>query len=85
MMTRRPKAILSSKNYKFGAEKVIISTQTYRDFCVSYIIELAIFGDSFKYLHTGEIIAQTKKQVLIHIASKKKDEGAVYKRSAGCF
>ena len=59
MMTRRPKAILSSKNYKSGAEKVIISTQTYRDFCVSYIIELAIFGDSFKYLHTGEIIAQT--------------------------
>ena len=68
MMTHRPKAILSSKYYKFGAERVIISTKSYGDFRVSYIIELAIFGDSFKYLHTGEIIAQTKNrfQYILH-------------------
>ena len=31
-------------------------------FCVSYHVELSLFGLLFKYLDAGEIIVKTKKQ-----------------------
>lgn len=76
-ITQPPKTELSVKSYIFGAERVVISTQIHRNFCVSYHVELSLFGLLFKYLDAGEIIVKTKKQVLMYIFSQKKNGGTV--------
>ena len=71
-LTRNPKIILSTLRYRFGDETVTIGSQSYRDFRVSYLVELVIFGRYFKSLHNSEIIKRTKKQIIVHISSKKR-------------
>ena len=71
-ITRQPKALLSSMSYKFGSERVIIGSQTYRNFRFSYLAEISIFGPNFSLLSSNEIISNTKKMVLVHIASQRR-------------
>ena len=72
-ITRTPKKLISSMIYTFGKEKVQVGSQTYRDFRISYLIELAIFGRDCSLMDSSkEIILKSKKQALLHIASQKR-------------
>ena len=45
-LTCNPKIILSTLRYPFGDKTVTIGSQSYRDFCVSYLVEIVIFDRS---------------------------------------
>ena len=72
IITREPKVLLSSMSYKFGNERVLIGLQTYREFRISYLVELSIFGKEYCNIKKNEIIFKSKKQILFHISSQKR-------------
>ena len=69
---RQPKAIMSSKEYKFGDEKVQLQSQAYRAFNFSLLLELTIFGQKFQQMKASKTIKKTKKLILFHVASQQR-------------
>jgi hypothetical protein len=68
-IVRPPKNPHQKLEVSFGKERVTIHSQSYRTFDISLLLQLCIFGKQFEKLCAHEIIAKTKKTVLIHIES----------------
>ena len=56
--------------YTFGKEKVPVLSQTCGEFQFSFLMEKTLFGDNLSFLKK-EVVLKTKKQVLLHICSRK--------------
>ena len=56
----------------FGKERVQLRSQVYRAIHLNYLLKLTLFGSEFSNLFNYEVIERTKKQVLIHLASKRR-------------
>ena len=72
-ITRRPRAILSSKKYKFGSEVVLIQSQSFRAIDFSLLLQLTLFGGKdYKNMRAHEVIKRTNRLTLLHIASQRR-------------
>ena len=71
-LTRESKKIISTLRYRFSDELVTIGSLSYQDFRVSFLVEISLFGSCYELLYKNEIIKRTKKQIIVHIASKKR-------------
>ena len=71
-ITRQPKLLLSSRTYKFGDESVLVGTQTYRDFKLSHLLSISLFGNNYSNFNSCEVIMKTKNQILVHIGSQER-------------
>ena len=61
-IARRPKIIISTRIYKFGHEQILVGSQIYRDFPLSYLIEISLFGKKYCLLNTHKIVLKTKNK-----------------------
>lgn len=71
-ITHAPKENMSSREYRFGLERVKLHSQTFRTFSLSILLQLCIFGKDFSKMEEHEVIWRTKRQTLIHISSQKR-------------
>mmetsp|Transcript_5936 Transcript_5936/g.12420 ORF Transcript_5936/g.12420 Transcript_5936/m.12420 type:complete len:350 (-) Transcript_5936:251-1300(-) len=64
-----PKREVSLCVQSFGTKRVHISTQSFRTFSLSLLLQQTIFGPDLKKLREDEIVYRRKKTVVLHIRS----------------
>ena len=64
----------SRASYKFGNERVVVSTQSYRKFYMNYLLKLTLFGSPlYRYeLNPHEVPYRSSKQTILHIYSHRR-------------
>ena len=58
-------------SYRFAKETVKLQSQTYKTFCMTYLMRLYLFGEDYSKV-SNEVCYQSKNITLLHIASQKR-------------
>ena len=67
------KVMTSANSYKFGRERIVLRSQSIRNFIISNLLKITIFGSlSFSDLFSNEIIYATKNEVVVHLLSHRR-------------
>ena len=69
-IVRPPKKGLSLKSYVFGKERVVLRLQKHRRLYVNLLLRNTLFGINLCKMRGEEIVYQTKRTSVLHIASQ---------------
>ena len=65
----KPTSIVSEKKILFGKELVKVARQCHGQGIITSIVQQSVFGEHFCKLNKNELIAESKDEVVIYIAS----------------
>ena len=71
-ITCHPRVVDSQRKYKVGREMVVIQNQVFWNFHMNKLLNNVLFGYGYAKLYDHEIVHKSKKQIVIHIASRQR-------------